>query len=136
MSDAPGKPVPKPNGDTQPFWDACNEGRLIYQKCRACGHAQFYPRSACVKCESAELDWKDANPTGTVHTFTIVQRAPSPAFRGDVPYVLALIDLSDGFRMMMNVVDCDPQDVAIGKAVRIVFEQREGQSVPQATLLA
>jgi uncharacterized OB-fold protein len=48
--------------------------------------------------------------------------------------VLALIDLSDGFRMMMNVVDCDPQDVAIGKPVRIVFEQREGQKVPQATL--
>ena len=134
MSELPCKPVPKPNGDTQPFWDACNDERLIYQKCTSCGHAQFYPRSACVKCESTALDWNDADPTGTVYTFTIVQRAPSPAFRGDVPYVLALIDLSDGLRMMMNVVDCDPQDVAIGKSVRIVFEQREDQKVPQATL--
>lgn len=134
MNDTPAKPVPRPNGDTQPFWDACNEDRLIYQKCRNCGHAQFYPRSACVKCESADLEWVDAAPSGTVHSFTIVQRAPSPAFRGDVPYVLALIDLDDGFRMMMNVIDGDPEDVAIGKPVRIVFEQRDGQKVPQAAL--
>ncbi|MEC8202678.1 MAG: Zn-ribbon domain-containing OB-fold protein [Pseudomonadota bacterium] len=129
------KPVPRPNGDTQPFWDACNEERLVYQSCQSCGHAQFYPRSACVKCESTDLAWKEADPTGTVHTFTIVNRAPSAAFRSDVPYVLALIDLADGFRMMMNVTDCDPADVAIGKPVRIVYEQRDGQKVPQATLV-
>ena len=129
------KPIPRPNGDTQPFWDACNEERLIFQRCTACGYAQFYPRSACVKCESVDLEWKEADAVGVVHTFTIVNRAPSSAFRGDVPYVLALIDLADGFRMMMNIVDCDPKDVSIGKTVRIVYEQRAGQKVPQAALV-
>ena len=128
------KPIPHPNGDTQPFWDACNEERLIFQRCAACGYAQFYPRSACVKCESVELEWKEADAAGVVYTFTVVNRAPSPAFRGDVPYVLALIDITDGFRMMMNIVDCDPADIAIGKSVRIVYEQRAGQKVPQAVL--
>jgi uncharacterized OB-fold protein len=87
-----------------------------------------------VKCESVELEWKEAEAVGVVHTFTVVNRAPSPAFRGDVPYVLALIDITDGFRMMMNIVDCDPADIAIGKSVRIVYEQRAGQKVPQAVL--
>ena len=127
-----GKPAPVPNADTKPFWDACNEGRLIYQSCRSCGHTQFYPRAICVNCEGRDLDWLDATPAGTVHTFTVVHRAPTPAFREDAPYVLALIDLDDGFRMMMNVVDCDPEAVEIGMAVRIVFEDRDGQHVPQA----
>lgn len=127
-----GKPAPVPNADTKPFWDACNEERLIYQSCRSCGHAQFYPRSICVRCEGRALDWRDAKAAGTVHTFTIVHRAPTPAFRADAPYVLALIDLDDGFRMMMNIVDCAPESVRIGMAVRIVFEERDGQRLPQA----
>lgn len=131
--ETPAKPVPRPNADTRPFWDACNDGRLTFQKCRSCGHAQFYPRSACTACESADLEWRDAAPHGTIHSFTVVHRAPSPAFRADVPYVLALVDLADGFRMMMNVVGCDPATVAIGQPVRIVFEDRAGQKLPQAT---
>ncbi|NKB59061.1 MAG: hypothetical protein GKS00_22260 [Alphaproteobacteria bacterium] len=126
------KPVPVPNADTQPFWDACNEERLIVQTCKACGHVQFYPRALCVKCDGRDLDWRDAKPSGKVHTFSIVHRAPTPAFRADSPYVLALIDLDDGFRMMMNVVNCPPENVSIDMAVRIVFEERNGQRLPQA----
>ncbi|MDA0664488.1 MAG: Zn-ribbon domain-containing OB-fold protein [Proteobacteria bacterium] len=127
-----GKPAPRPNADTKPFWDACNEGRLTYQHCTSCGHAQFYPRSLCVQCGAPALEWRDADPTGTVYTFTVVHRAPSPAFREGGPYVLALVDLSDGFRMMMNVINCPPDSVTIGMPVRITFEEREGQRVPQA----
>jgi len=128
----PAKPAPTPNADTRPFWNSCNEGRLIVQHCRACGHVQFYPRALCVRCGGRELDWRDAAPAGRVYSFTVAHRAPSPAFRPDVPYVLALIDLDDGFRMMMNVVDCAPDAVAIGMRVRIVFEERGGQRIPQA----
>lgn len=127
-----GKPVPTPNADTKPFWDACGEERLVVQTCRSCGHTQFYPRALCVKCESRDLDWREAEPKGTVHSFTIVHRAPTPAFREDSPYVLALIDLEDGFRMMMNIVNCDPETVSIGMKVGIVFEDRDGQKLPQA----
>lgn len=127
------KPVPRPNADTRPYWEACNEERLLYQKCGACGHNQFYPRSICAKCGSGEPTWTEARPSGAVHSFTVVERAPSEAFKPDVPYVLALVDMADGYRMMMNVVDCDPAAVEIGMAVRIVFEDRDGQKLPQAT---
>lgn len=126
------KPTPVPNADTRPFWDACNEERLIVQTCKACGHVQFYPRALCVKCEGRDLDWRDAKPNGKVHTFTIVHRAPTLAFKADAPYVLALIDLDDGFRMMMNIVNCEPESIAIDMPVRIVFEDRDGQRLPQA----
>jgi hypothetical protein len=129
------KPIPTPNADTQPFWDACNEDRLIVQTCRACGHSQFYPRALCVKCEGRDLDWRDAKLKGTVHTFTVVHRAPSPAFKEDAPYVLALIDLDDGFRMMMNIVDTPHDAITIGMPVRIVFEDRDGRKLPQAERL-
>ena len=127
------KPVPRANADTRPFWEACNEGRLLYQRCGGCGAAQFYPRSLCARCGASELSWAEAEPRGTVHSFTVVHRAPSAAFKEDVPYVLALVDLADGFRMMMNVVGCDPDAVRIGMPVRIVFEDRAGQKIPQAT---
>lgn len=127
-----GKPIPEANADTRPFWDACNRGELQVQQCRACGHRQFYPRGLCQRCKSEDLAWQPAEPRGHVYSFTIVHRAPTLAFRADVPYVIALVDLEAGVRMMMNVVNCDPESVAIGMPVNIVFEQRGEQAVPQA----
>ena len=75
----------------------------------------------------------EATPAGAVHNFTVVERAPSEAFKPDAPYVLALVDMEDGYRMMMNVVGCDPGIIEIGMAVRIIFEDRHGQKLPQAT---
>lgn len=128
------KPTPRPNADTKPFWEACNDGKLLFQRCNSCGEPQFYPRAVCTKCESRDLAWQESDGRGTVHTFTIVQRAPSAAFKADGPYVLALIDLDEGFRMMVNIVDCDPGAVSIGAPVEIAFEDRSGQAIPQARL--
>jgi uncharacterized OB-fold protein len=68
-----------------------------------------------------------------VHAVTVVHRAPSAAFRVDVPYAIALVDLDEGFRMLANVVDTDPAAVAIGTRVRLVFEQRGEIALPQFT---
>lgn len=126
------KPVPKPTFETQAFWDACNRGELLYQKCSACGHVQFYPRSLCAKCHDAGMTWERSQGRGTLHTFSIVHRPPTEAFKPDVPYVLALIDMAEGFRMMTNVVNCDPDSLDIGTPIRIVFERRGEQMIPQA----
>ncbi len=128
------KPAPIPNSDTRPFWEACNEERLIFQRCRACGYHQFYPRSLCKKCASEALEWVTAEPRGTVYSFTVQHRAPTQAFRDDCPYVIALVDLEDGIRLMMNVKNCEPEDVYIGMPVRIIFEERgeEKQKMPQS----
>lgn len=128
-----GKPVPAINTDTEKFWEACNNETLLFQKCEDCGYHQFYPRSICRQCTSENLTWTKAQLRGTVYTFTVQHRAPTPAFKEDVPYVIALIDLEDGFRMMMNVKNCNVNDVYIGMPVRVVFEERgeDNQKIPQ-----
>lgn len=130
-----GKPEPVPNADTGAFWHACNQEKLTYQKCVHCGAVQFYPRSFCVKCQSLQLGWEVSAGRGVIHTFTINYRAPTEAFKEDGPYVIALVDFDEGFRMMMNVKDCSLEELAIGMRVKIVYEPRGNatqQNIPQA----
>jgi uncharacterized OB-fold protein len=128
------KPSPRPNADTRPFWEACNREELVYQYCPACDKIQFYPRACCILCRGNSLEWRKSAGLGSIYTFTINFRAPSPAFAQEVPYVIALVDLDEGFRMMLNVRDCNPDAVRIGQRVRIVYEVRGGQKIPQSVL--
>ncbi|MCY4212826.1 MAG: Zn-ribbon domain-containing OB-fold protein [Gammaproteobacteria bacterium] len=126
------KPLPPINPGTQPFWDACAQGRLLLQRCGDCGHLQFYPRVLCAACGSRRLDWVEACGRGTVRTFTIIRRAVSAAFEPDAPYVVALVELEEGPTLMSNIVGCAPASVAIGQPVRVTFEIRaQGVAVPQ-----
>lgn len=128
------KPVPVPNADTRAFWEGCASGELRYQQCSGCGRAQFYPRAHCASCQSRDLKWRRSSGLGVVYSHTTVQRAPTPAFKAMVPYVIALVDLEEGFRMMMNVLDCEPAKVSIGARVRVVFRESDGVVLPQAVL--
>ncbi|MCC3306363.1 Zn-ribbon domain-containing OB-fold protein [Sneathiella sp. HT1-7] len=127
-----GKPVPVANPDSAVFWEACNEKRFLIQSCNSCGEKQFYPRALCKSCHSKDLEWQEVSGRGKVKTFTVVNHAPSPAFKADLPYVLALIDLEEGVRAMMNILDCDVADVHIGMDVELTFERRGKQYIPQA----
>jgi uncharacterized OB-fold protein len=73
--------------------------------------------------------WKPVAGSGHIYSFTIVQRPPTPAFAEDVPYVVALVDLDEGPRMMTNVIGCDPTDVYVSMRVRARFVPREGQTL-------
>jgi len=90
------------------------------------------PRYLCPKCWSDDLEWFDSAGVGAVHSFTVIRRAPLPVFAAQVPYVLALIELDEGPRMVANIRGNDALDVAIGNRVRVVFEDRaNGAKVPQ-----
>lgn len=104
----------------QPWFEGCAEGVLRLQQCRHCGQHQFYPRTLCSHCGAAEPDWVNASGRGTIASFSIVRRAISKAY--EAPYVVALIDLEEGPRMMSNIVDCDPEAVTIGQAVSVTFK--------------
>ena len=105
---------------SQPWFDGCAEGVLRLQKCSQCGNFQFYPRVICSHCGADQPDWVDASGHGTIASFSIVRRAITKAY--DAPYVVALIDLDEGPRMMSNVIGCDPDAVAIGQRVSVTFE--------------
>ena len=95
----------------------------------------FYPRIVCTLCLSTDLEWREASGRGRVYAATISYRAPDQAFRAEVPYVIALIDLEEGPRMMSNVTDCDPGDVRIGDEVEVWFEDvSEDIAIPRFRL--
>ncbi|MBK4720852.1 Zn-ribbon domain-containing OB-fold protein [Azospirillum sp. YIM DDC1] len=120
------KPVPLVTADTRAFWDACAEGVLTYQRCAACGHVQFPPRPFCTECRAAGPVTERSAGLGAIHSFTIVHRAPTPAFKADTPYALALVDFDEGFRLMVNLRGCPPEDARIGLRVRVLFEPLAG----------
>src|SRR5437762_1445195 len=115
------RPLPAPTGDTAPFWKACREGRLSLPRCADCGHLNFYPRRHCVRCLSLDLAWEDLCGRGVVYTYSTVYRALSPAFKDQVPYIVAAVDLDEGPRLMTRLVDCAPADVRIGLRVEVTF---------------
>lgn len=127
-------PIPVAHPDTAAFWDGAARGELLYQRCSACERVQFPPRRHCAHCQAGEPAWLRSAGKGTVHTFTTVHRAPTAAFKDDVPYTIALVDFDEGFRMMMNVLDCPPQEVEIGTRVRVVFRPHGEAMLPQAEL--
>ena len=120
MTDA-ARPYPEPDGETQPFWDGVGAGRLRLQRCRVCARFVFYPRSVCPHCMAADLEWVDASGTGVVHAFTVVHRA-APGFADEAPYVVALVELAEGPRMMTRLLGVAPGEAEIGMAVEVAIE--------------
>jgi uncharacterized OB-fold protein len=126
----PERPLPTfPEPDTEPFWTATAEHRLTYQVCLACGQVVFYPRRHCTCCTAGELEWRDSAGTGTVYTFTVIRRNGHPFFRARAPYVLGMIDLDEGFRMLAEI-DADPDTVHVDQRVTVGWEDHPGLSVP------
>jgi hypothetical protein len=107
--------------ESEPFFDAACEGRLLIQRCSACEEYQFYPRKICIHCGSANVEWAEASGRGSVHTYTVIHQQGMPGWRDEVPYVAAVIDLEEGVRMTSNVVECDPEDVHVDMPVRVTF---------------
>ena len=118
------KPLPVPDPVTQPFWDGLRAGELRIQRCLSCEKAVFYPRAICSHCGSRKLEWIKCSGRGTLHAFTIAHRGTPAAFRGSTPYVVAMVDLEEGARLMTNLVDVEPSPdtVKIGMPVEVIFE--------------
>lgn len=75
-------------------------GRIDYQHCPACGHDQAFARPFCLRCLRPDPDWRAAAGDGVVVACTTVHRAPTPEWKERLPYAIALIDLSEGLRIM------------------------------------
>ena len=111
--------LPRPTALSQPYWDGCRQGVLLLQQCPGCGEFQFYPRIICSSCGGGNLNWQASSGKGSVASFTIVQRGITADY--PAPYVLALIDLEEGPRMMSSLIDVVAEDVRVGLSVEVTF---------------
>ena len=124
------KPVPQVNDINRPYFEGTAAGELRVRRCGKCGTLCRCAHAWCPNCWSDDLGWQVASGTGRVSHFSVVHQAPSPAFAADTPYVLALVELEEGVRIMSNVVECDPASVHVGMPVTVTFEQRGDVSLP------
>ena len=130
--ESPALPQPIPNADSLPYWNGAREGKLLIRKCKACGAFHFMPRHLCPACWSDQLEWVQAKGTGSVHSYSVIARPPMAAFNASAPYVVALIDLDEGPRMVTNILGDDALSVQIGDRVQVTFEDRgDGAMLPQ-----
>lgn len=125
------KLLPTVTGETKPFWDACKEGKLLLQRCRACGEHQHYYRGFCAHCWSRDVEDVVSSGRGTVWSYTVTYQNRTPGYKEEVPYVVALVALEGGAKMFTNIVNCDPEQVRVGMPVRLTFAEAEnGTRVP------
>jgi hypothetical protein len=125
---AAARPQPRfPEPDTQPFWDATREHKLMYQVDTTNGKPVFFPRSRSPYTGTDKLDWRESKGLGTVYTYSVVRLNRHPAFAELGPYAIAYVDLDEGFRILTNVVGvANPvTDVKIGMRVKLKWEDQE-----------
>jgi len=129
----PSRPQPRfPEPNTESYWQAVKDGRLTYQTCNECNQVVFTPRVMCTHCGSSNLTQKDSKGEGEIYTYSVVRQNRNPAFSALGAYVLAWIDLDEGFRMLSNVVGVDDPTtgVKVGQRVKVEFEPQDSGDYP------
>lgn len=110
------------DGIGAPFWQAAADGRLVVPLCTGCDRRFYVPEPVCPHCLSSAWTYVDSPGTGTIYSYSVVSRGPSAEFAAS--YVLAAVDLDDGWTMLTNIVGCSPAELVSGLRVRVLFESR------------
>ena len=102
-------------------------GAISVQQCDDCQTLQHPPDELCCGCQGGNLSFRECSGEGHIETFAVVHQAVHPALKDSIPYAVVVVSLDDapGVNAIGNVLNCDPSEVAIGQAVRAVFEEVE-----------
>ncbi len=103
-----------------PYWEAAKRQQLMMQHCDDCDSYQYYGRPFCLTCDSTNVDWKPVSGKGRVYSMTRVHMSFDT--QRDTPFVVALVDLDEGPRILTNITD---DDVVIGDCVTVHWQARE-----------
>jgi uncharacterized protein len=124
-------PLPVPSEENRPFWDYLVQGELRVQRCAACGALRHPPRPMCARCRSFEYDWAPVSGRGEVYSYVVTHQPIHPALVDRVPFATVLVALEEGPRLVSNLVDVAPEEIAIGMPVQVVFHAAgEGITLP------
>ena len=105
----------------QPFWESLRQRDIKVQRCTSCGAFRYVPKEICANCHSKGYSWEPVSGRGIVYTYTIVHRAPTPAYQTGAPYAIVHAAMEEGFRMVGTMTGADPASVEIGAPVRVVY---------------
>jgi len=128
------KPLPKITFENEKYWAGLREGKLLVQRCLSCHRLQFYPRFFCGQCYGRELEWYETKGIGTIYTFTVIRRPPTEDFKDEVPYIIGLVELEEGVRIMARIVHVTPENCVVGLPVKLCQEYKDHDMVYPAFL--
>ncbi len=112
-------------GTGDEFYAWCARGELRLRRCNACREWCHVPRVTCPNCASTDWAWERVKGTGRLYTWTVVHRAMHPAFMGDVPYAVVVVELDEGPRLVSGIVDCPLEALEMEMPVEVVFERSD-----------
>ena len=116
------RPIPRPTQTTKPFWEAAKKKKLVMQWDPGARRYQFLPRAISIHSGKQNLQWREVSGKGAVHSFTIAE-APAAGFEGKTPYVIAMVELDEGVRIMANLIKIAPDQVEAGMRVKLAWEK-------------
>jgi len=129
------KPAPKPDELSKPFWDACNERRLVVQSCTACDRKQYPPEKTCFACGSDQnLEWREVNGRGKIHGYCVMHDSRFRLLQAGQPFNIAVIELEEDpeIKFFSHLPGTPPDEVPVGASVQVEFEETAtGQLVPE-----
>lgn len=119
----PKRPLPREGAyvDTRPFWEGVAQNKLMLQYCTVAGKFQHYPRPVSIFTGRRTLEWREVSGAGVIYAFTVV-RIPGPGLDGRLPPCVATVELDEGVRLIANVLDYAPEQLAIGKRVKLAWD--------------
>jgi len=123
----PPKPLPTPSPESAPFWLAARNHQLHIPFCNTCEKFWFPPSCLCPNCLSDDTGWREVSGLGRVHSHVVFHRAFHPAFTHDVPYVVAVIELDEGPRLVSNIVGFGPGEIRCGMRVKVTYDDVTAQ---------
>lgn len=127
-----GKPLPAPLPWTKSYWEGAKRRQLLFQQCSDCGQKIMYPKMFCPNCMSDNLTWQKASGRGRLYSYTVVHRYPPTGFHESLPYVVGIVTLEEGVRLMTNIIQCDQDKLACDMEVEVAFEDiSEEVTLPQ-----
>jgi uncharacterized OB-fold protein len=135
MADPVRKPLPRPSPESLPFWEGARAGKLMLPRCNACGRFWFPPSQRCRHCLSGDFAWHESAGKGRIYSFVVYHRVYHRSFENDVPYVVGIVELDEGPRLLSNIVGTRWEDVRCDMRVHVVFEDAEsGVTIPKFAL--
>lgn len=124
--------LPAPDADSKLFWEGCREHRLKFQQCAECGEVRWPPSILCPGCHSQDTRWIEASGRGVIYTFAVYHQAFHPAFKGKLPYVVAVVKLDEGPMLLTNIVGRSPDSLACEMPVQVEWDDiSEEYSLPK-----
>lgn len=132
-----GRPLPQLAGLTAEFYAHCKARELRFQRCTECNAWRHVPRERCGECGAAGWRWDRSSGRGRVYTWIVANRSMHPAFPSDPPLAPVVIEMDEGVRLVSELVDCPPHELAIGMPVEVVFvDVTEDVTLPKFRRLA